>query len=64
MATLLMLIAEEVRPCKGCGLQLAFVRHHNGKLAPYDIDGVNHFITCVKAEEFRKLKLGRKRVNK
>jgi len=56
MATLLMLIAEEVRPCKACGVQLAFVRHHNGRLAPYTIDGVNHFITCEKAEDFRKQK--------
>jgi hypothetical protein len=56
LATLLMLVAEEVRPCKACGVQLAFVRHHNGRLAPYTIDGVNHFIACPKAEDFRKQK--------
>ncbi len=56
MATLLMLIAEEVRPCKGCGQQLAFVKHKNGKLAPYTIEGLNHFLDCPKAEEFRRQK--------
>jgi hypothetical protein len=53
METLLNLIAEEIRPCKACGVQLAFVRHRNGKLGPYTADGVNHFINCPKAGEFR-----------
>lgn len=54
MATLLQLVAEEIRPCKACGVQLAFVKHRNGKLAPYTIDGVNHFINCFWADDFRR----------
>lgn len=59
MSTLLQLIAEQIRPCKACGEQLAFVRHRNNQLAPYNLDGINHFITCVKADEFRKQKAAR-----
>lgn len=54
MSALLQHVAEEVRPCKACGTQLAFVRHRNGKIAPYTLDGVNHFATCPKAEQFRR----------
>lgn len=58
LARLLMLVAEEVRPCKACGVQLAFVRHNTGKLAPYTMDGLNHFVNCPEAESFRKRKVG------
>lgn len=58
MVLLLNLIAEELRPCKACGVQLAFVRHRNGKLTPYTLEGLNHFLDCAKAEEFRKQKAG------
>lgn len=62
MSMLLMLIAEGVRPCKACGLQLCFVRHRGtNKLAPYEIDGTNHFITCPKAEDFRRQKAEKNR---
>ena len=54
MASLLQNVAEEIRPCKACGVQLAFVRHRNSKLAPYTLDGVNHFATCPKADQFRR----------
>jgi hypothetical protein len=56
LATLLNLIAEEIRPCRACGVQLSFVRHRTGKLAPYTLDGVNHFINCPKGGQFRKRK--------
>jgi hypothetical protein len=32
MEALLRNIAEDVRPCKACGAQLAMVRHRNGRL--------------------------------
>jgi hypothetical protein len=38
---------------------LFFIRHQRGgqsKLAPYTEDGVNHFITCPKADQFRRAK--------
>lgn len=58
MDSLLRLVAEEVRACRACGAQLAMVRHRNGRLGPYTMDGVNHFINCPAAEEFRKKKAG------
>ena len=54
MATILQLVAEQVRPCKACGEELAFVRHNNGKLTPYTLAGVNHFIDCPEAGQFKK----------
>jgi len=53
LAALLQLVAEEIRPCKACGVQLAFVRHRNGKLTPYTYEAVNHFIDCPLADGFR-----------
>jgi len=40
--------------CQGCEANIYFVRHLNGRNAPYDADGVNHFATCPKAENFRR----------
>lgn len=54
MQRLLELVAEEKRTCKACTALLFFVRHSNGKLAPYTIDGLNHFVNCPQAEQFRK----------
>jgi len=39
--------------CRGCGADLYWVRHLNGKLAPYTPDGLNHFINCPQAAMFR-----------
>jgi hypothetical protein len=58
LADLLQRVAREVRPCKACGTQIALVMHANGKLTPYTIDGVNHFINCPLADAFRR---GKKR---
>lgn len=46
-------VAVEVRACKGCGTMLAFCRNERGVLVPYQLDGVNHFITCPKRDQFR-----------
>lgn len=40
--------------CTGCQRGIYWVRHKNGKKAPYDLDGVNHFVTCPQAHEFRR----------
>jgi hypothetical protein len=40
--------------CDGCGAMIYFVRHKNGKLAPYNPDAVSHFATCQFAGEFRR----------
>ena len=42
--------------CKGCGAEIYWVRHLNGKNVPYDPDGLNHFGSCVRADQFRKKK--------
>lgn len=39
--------------CRGCDREIIWVRHKNGKQAPYDADGINHFATCVQAAQFR-----------
>lgn len=46
----------QVSTCKGCGAQMWWVKHNNGKRAPYDIDGTNHFVTCPRANDFRRNK--------
>ena len=37
-----------------CGALIYFVKHKNGKTAPYTTSGQNHFIDCPKAKNFRK----------
>ena len=39
--------------CRGCDREIIWVRHKNGKQAPYDADGINHFSTCPQAAQFR-----------
>lgn len=58
MESLLRLVAEEIRPCARCKTVIAMVRHKNGKLGPYTMDGVNHFINCPNAQDFRRQKGG------
>ena len=54
---LLLAVAEgEPRPCKLCKALIVFVRHKNGKLAPYTLEGLNHFIDCPQREAFQKKK--------
>jgi len=40
--------------CTGCGAAVYWVRHKNGKRVPYTEAGLNHFIDCPKADQFRK----------
>jgi hypothetical protein len=54
MADLLTLTAYEIRPCKACGERLFFVRHNTGKVAPYTIEGINHFVNCPQADRFKR----------
>lgn len=41
--------------CKGCGAPIYWVKHV-GKVepVPYSHGGINHFITCPNADQFRK----------
>lgn len=56
MRRLLELTAEEIRPCRECQATLYMVRHRNGKIAPYTVDGLNHFLDCPFANNFRRTK--------
>jgi hypothetical protein len=39
--------------CRGCKADIYWLNHTNGKKAPYDLDGGNHFATCPNANEFK-----------
>jgi hypothetical protein len=57
VATALLKHVSTPGNCKGCGVPIRWVRHiSTGKITPYDLDGVNHFVTCSDRERFRKLK--------
>jgi len=40
--------------CSGCGAPIYWIRHANGKNTPYTPHGLNHFIDCPKAKEFKR----------
>lgn len=40
--------------CRGCQAPIHWVRHKNGKVVPYTTDGLNHFIDCPAAKNFKK----------
>jgi len=46
--------------CKGCGRQIWWVTHRNGKKAPYTNEALNHFADCPESEKFRNKKLENK----
>jgi len=41
--------------CK-CGTVMYFLKHKNGKRAPYTSSALNHFIDCPLRDQFRKEK--------
>jgi hypothetical protein len=55
VSILLHSVADEA-VCKGCPATIFWVRHRNGKSAPYNADGTNHFVTCPKSKLFKKTK--------
>ncbi len=40
--------------CRGCGKIIVWVMHRNRKWVPYTAHGLNHFIDCPNAKDFRK----------
>lgn len=40
--------------CRACGASILFVQHNNGANTPYTKAGLNHFVDCPRAEQFRK----------
>jgi hypothetical protein len=55
MARLLDLVGDP-GTCKGCGKEIIWIVHKNGKRVPYTQAGLNHFIDCPFAEKFRRVK--------
>ena len=53
---LLLKQVGDIAICKGCGKEIYWVKHKNGKATPYNTEGMNHFADCVKAQDFRKEK--------
>jgi hypothetical protein len=55
MVHLLAAVGEPGK-CTGarCKADVIWVRHLNGKRAPYDLDGANHFSSCPDAATFRR----------
>lgn len=48
----LLLLAGRMETCR-CGLLIYKVTHLNGKTAPYTEAGLNHFVDCPNAGDFR-----------
>jgi len=40
--------------CKGCGAEIWWVTHRNGRRAPYTAEALNHFADCPAAAQFKK----------
>lgn len=53
MKTLLGLIGDKA-VCSGCNAQIYWVKHRNGKRAPYTPAGMNHFLDCKEAARFKR----------
>lgn len=39
--------------CQGCGREIVWIVHRNGRRAPYTLEGLNHFADCPKADLFK-----------
>lgn len=40
--------------CKGCHAEVYWIIHANGKTVPYTPAGLNHFIDCPNAKDFKR----------
>ena len=40
--------------CRGCGRDIWWITHANGKKAPYTFEALNHFADCPNAKDFKK----------
>jgi hypothetical protein len=45
--------------CSGCQADILWVQHRNGKAVPYNLTGINHFITCPRSKDFRQRATGK-----
>ena len=57
LAALLKNVGQFGAKCSACEAPIAWVKHANGKMVPYDASpdsyGVNHFVTCPARERFK-----------
>lgn len=47
-----LLRTSNLGTCSGCRATVYWTVHLNGKRAPYDENGLNHFVSCPQAEKF------------
>lgn len=50
----LLFAVGDLARCKGCGAQIVWVKHKDGKAVPYTTEGLNHFRDCPARDQFRK----------
>ncbi len=53
MTALLKQIGQ-IGTCSGCNGVVIWVTHRNGTHVPYTTEGLNHFLNCPEAEQFKK----------
>jgi hypothetical protein len=57
LARALLKQVGEPGTCRACGRPIFWVRHLGKEQpVPYDLDGLNHFASCPRADQFRKKK--------
>lgn len=49
----LLLLIGDVGQCSRCHATIFWLRHSNGKAAAYTEAGLNHFVDCPYADEFK-----------
>ena len=55
VAKALLMHVSTTGTCKGCGEPIRWVHHvDTGKHTPYNLDGINHFVTCPDRVKFKK----------
>jgi hypothetical protein len=55
VASALLMHVSTTGTCKGCGEPIRWVHHvDTGKHTPYNLDGINHFVTCPDRVKFKK----------
>ena len=55
----LFLLIGDQGNCRGCGQAIYWIKHKNGKVAPYTEEALNHFADCPKAKDFKRKLEGR-----
>lgn len=59
-STVMNLVKSVGKPgtCRGCRKDIYWITHSNGRHVPYDPLGLNHFISCSEAAQFKTARPG------